>query len=242
MRRLRLALEYDGTDFHGWQFQPGTRTVQGELEKALSQVLNQRISLIGSGRTDAGVHAAGQVAHLDAETNLECENIRLGVNSQTGKDVQVLLVKDAADDFHARFDAKSREYKYRVVREYRPLMRRFSWFPNCEWSDDLISEAVRELPGKHSFMAFSKARPDEEEYECNIFIAEWVPDEQGATLKIIANRFMHRMVRGIVGSLIDHGRGFVSFDEFKRMLHEPKRNGEVRSAPPQGLTLVEVTY
>ncbi len=241
-RRLKLTVEYDGSDFHGWQYQPDTRTVQCELEAALEQVLNEQTSIIGAGRTDAGVHSIGQVAHLDTTNGLECERILLGVNSLLDGDVSVLSVEEVDGGFHARYSALSRRYRYRLIRLNHPLQRRYAWHPGCVWNDALIGEAVKFLPGRHSFRSFSQARPGESDYICNVIEARWEPNSDGATFEITADRFMHRMVRGLVGALIDLGRGYLTLDEFRRLLEEPTRNGDVRTAPARGLVLVEVRY
>ena len=241
-RRIKIKLEYDGTDFHGWQRQPDLRTVQEDVEKALSSVLCEKITVIGAGRTDAGVHAVGQVAHFSTENSLDIVNIINGANSQLKKDLRIWDIEEVPASFHARFNAVSRSYRYQLLKWDRPLKRRFAWFPDCSWDDEVIREAVCLLAGEHSFKSFSHARPDEEEYICNVIEAAWEYDEDGSVFTIIADWFMHKLVRGIVGALIDVGRGYISFDEFRRLLEEPENNGATRVAQPQGLMLVEVGY
>ncbi|MCF7810932.1 tRNA pseudouridine(38-40) synthase TruA [bacterium] len=241
-RRLKLIIEYDGTDFHGWQRQPDVRTVQEDIEQALSSIMQAEITVIGAGRTDAGVHALGQVAHFSTANPLNKENIINGTNSFLHDDVRILSIEEVTPDFHARKSAVSRSYRYQLSREHRPLKRRYTWCPECDWDDDLIRATARMLIGSHSFMSFSHARPGEDEYICNVTQADWIPDKFGAEFHISANRFMHKMVRGIVGALIDVGRGYISSDEFERLLYQPERNGATRVAKPRGLTLVEVEY
>jgi tRNA pseudouridine38-40 synthase len=241
-RRLKLIIEYDGTDFHGWQRQPDVRTVQEDIEQALSSILQAEITVIGAGRTDAGVHALGQVAHFSTDNMLGVTNIINGANSLLREDVQILSIEEVTPDFHARKSAISRSYLYRLCREPRPLKRRYTWCPECDWDDDLIAAAVKMLIGSHSFMSFSHARPGEDEYICHITHADWISNKDGAEFHITGNRFMHKMVRGIVGALIDVGRGYMSQDEFNKLLNQPARNGAARVAQPQGLVLVEVKY
>ncbi|NQU04798.1 MAG: tRNA pseudouridine(38-40) synthase TruA [Calditrichaeota bacterium] len=241
-RRLKLIIEYDGSAFHGWQRQPDVRTVQEDIERALSSILQSEITVIGAGRTDAGVHALGQVVHFSTGNQLDKENILSGTNSFLQDDVRILSVEEVTPDFHARRSAVNRSYMYRLSRELHPLERSYTWCPDCDWDDDLIKTAAESLVGSHSFMSFSHARPGEDEYICHVTQADWISDKNGADFRISANRFMHKMVRGIVGALIDVGRGNISWDEFNKLLNKPERNGATRVAKPQGLTLVEVVY
>ena len=241
-RRLKLTIEYDGTDFCGWQRQSNVRTVQQDLEEALSSVLCEDITIVGSGRTDAGVHAIGQVAHLATDNRLDGERILKGANSLMKKDVRIWKIEDVPLSFHARYSAVSRSYRYLLLRRNRPLSRRYGWYPDCSWEDDAISKAVKLLIGEHSFKSFSRARPGEEKYICRVSEAKWEVDEDGATFYISADRFMHKMVRGLVGALVDLGRGYISIDDFIKLLNEPLRNGATRVAQPQGLVLVGVEY
>ena len=385
IRRLKLILEYDGTDFFGWQYQPNLRTVQRVVEEALAQLfpplqsrrgvrggvsegdapptlcalptmcapvsllagvsdptvcapvsllageeptlpplrsrggVREGVSkgeaesepkpdalstpvwqdapdspppgtregiklppllsrggqrgggmfsrLIGAGRTDSGVHAIGQVAHVDTITSLSTGVILKALNRLLPKDVRVLSVEDAPPGFHARFSARSRTYRYRLLRRESALERRWAWHPKfrwddgviqtinlcapysllaeppkARWDDGVIQAVVPSLVGRHSFKSFSRARAGENDYICNVSAASWEPDASGATFNITADRFMHSMVRGIVGALIDLGRGYYNADDFIRLLNHPDKVGAVHTAPPQGLTLVGVSY
>ena len=244
MSRYKLCIEYDGTDFSGWQSQlDNARTVQVEIEKALAQILQHRVVLVGSGRTDAGVHAASQVAHADLELkDLPPDRLRQALNSLLPKDIAILEFQKSSPDFHARFDAISRRYRYRIENVNHPLGRRFAWTPPCSWDDGEIQPAVELLTGRHSFKSFSLRRPNETGYFCTLTEAEWQIDEDGVSFYIAADRFMHKMVRGIVGALIDVGRGRFGFEEFRRLLERPEQNSVVSVAPPHGLTLLKVEY
>lgn len=248
-RRFKVTIEYDGTDFHGWQRQPNVRTVQEEIEKALARILCTPTTCVGAGRTDAGVHATGQVAHfITGNPRLASNQLLMGVNSLLPHDVKLTSVEEVGNSFHARFSAISRRYCYRIVRRYRPLTRRYTWSPNYRWDDAIIHRTVELLMGEHSFRSFCRARPGEKDYICQIIEARWettddpVQNDSGAIFHICADRFFHRMVRGLVHTLIDVGRGYLSPDDFRNLLEHPKRNGDVRMAPPQGLTLTEVKY
>ncbi|MDP8238244.1 MAG: tRNA pseudouridine(38-40) synthase TruA [Candidatus Hatepunaea meridiana] len=241
-RRIKLKIEYDGTDFSGWQRQLNQRTIQEDIEQALSSVLCEDITIIGAGRTDAGVHAFGQVAHFATDNILPYERILKGSNSLLKKDVRIWDIEEVPASFHARFSAVSRSYRYRLLKRNHPLQRRYTWYPNYSWDDKPIKEALRLLPGRHSFKSFSRARPDEEEYICDVIEASWDENGDTANFNITADRFMHKMVRGLVGALIDVGRGYLTVDDFQELLDKPKKNGATKVAQARGLTLVEVKY
>ena len=212
--------------------------MQGEIESALAQILQQPVAVIGSGRTDAGVHAEGQVAHASVTgLKMSLEQLQRALNCLLPHDVQILALDEAPADFHARFSATARSYRYRVERFHHPLRRRFVWVPPHSWDDELVARSVALLPGRHSFQSFSLERPGESEYICVVESASWTPDASGATFRITADRYFHKMVRGLVGALIDLGRGYLSPDDFQRLLDHPERNGAVFVAPPQGLVL-----
>ncbi len=243
-RRFKLIIEFDGTDFSGWQRQGrAVRTVQGEIENAIAQILQQKVTVIGSGRTDAGVHALAQVAHSDLIlSKFPLEKLHFALNSLLPGDVQVLSLEETSLSFHARFQALSRSYRYRVERRRHPLLQRFSWTPPYAWDDDVIGKAVQMLPGRHSFKSFCLQRPGEDGYFCTVKGTAWEVDENGVNFLITADRFLHKMVRGLVGALIDVGRGRYTLDDFRDLLDEPVRNGAVSVAPPHGLTLLCVDY
>ena len=206
--RFKLTIEYDGTDFYGWQSQPDVRTVQDELEAALRTIFQDRVVVYGAGRTDAGVHASGQVAHITLPRAFSLPRLVRGLNSILPRDVKILNGVAVPPTFHARFSARSRTYVYRVLRCERPLLTRFAWCPGFDWDDAVIARAVEMLRGRHSFISFSRTRPGEEGYICDIFDASWETDPEGSWFRITADRFMHRMVRGLMGALIDLGRGY----------------------------------
>ena len=242
-RQLKLIIEYDGTDFSGWQFQLKVRTVQGEIEAALDKIFDNKITLYGSGRTDAGVHARGQTAHIYIENlNLQCEQIRMGINSLTRRDINITEVSEIGDGFHARFDAVSRVYKYTLIKKPNPFLLRYAWYPNWDWEDQLIIEAADLLIGEHCFKALSRSRPAETEYLCHVHRAVWHINSKGAIFEIEANRYYYQMVRGIVGALMYVGRGHISVADFNELVQNPRENAQVYFAPPAGLVLDRVNY
>ncbi len=241
--RLKMLIEFDGTDFAGWQYQPGLRTVQGELEAALTKILGERTVVIGAGRTDSGVHARGMTAHFEARgRGLSSDRLRLAVNGEVGPDLLVRSIEPAPPRFHARFHARSRRYSYRVIDQPYPLWIRYAWFHRQPWDNRIIQQTLPMLLGAHSFRSFSRARPGETDYRCEVLKAEWTVVEGGAEFEIEADRFFHQMVRGLVRALIDVGRGHISPEQFRELLDYPTKNSAVRYAPPQGLILEEVIY
>lgn len=242
-RQLRLVIEYDGTEFSGWQAQLNLRTVQGEIESALKIIFGEKITLYGAGRTDAGVHARGQTAHIFVENwKLRCEEIRMGLNSLIGHDLNISEVTEIDPPFHARYDAKSRLYKYTIIRNPEPLRLRYAWWPNRKWDDKMIIETAKLLLGEHSFKSFCRSRPGEDDYICKVYNLDWQLNPAGVVFEIEANRFFHQMVRGIVGALIDVGRGYVSTQDFTNLLKNPIDNSQVYFAPASGLVLDRVNY
>lgn len=241
--RWAILLEYDGTDFAGWQYQPGRRSVQAVVQSAVEQTFGVAVPVVAAGRTDAGVHAEGQVAHFQIPgTHLTADIVVKALNSRLPRDIRVLKAKKVDGSFHSRFSAISRIYRYRVDRQHHPLRCRYVWTPRYHWDDSPILDVIRFLLGSHSFASFSLKRDEGESYRCNVLMASWEPDPLGATFRIEADRFLHKMVRGLVGALIDLGRGYYNQDQFLHLLLNPQRCGAVHIAQPQGLVLEQVRY
>ncbi len=243
LQRFKLTIEYDGTDFCGWQFQPDLRTVQGELESALEKLYQRRTPVAGSGRTDAGVHAQAQIAHFDVPRNkYQPEKIRNAINGMTGCDVYVHKIEEVPDSFHARFSAVNRTYRYCLLRKPEPLKLRYAHCPNYSWNNDIIIDALNLIDGAHSFKSFCRQRPDEMHYECTVLNTEWIEDACFSIFYITANRFFHQMVRGLTGALLDLGRGYYKLNDLRKLIERPQKNAAVHFVPPNGLTLIEVSY
>lgn len=241
--KILLEIEYDGTDFCGWQIQPNARTIQGNLEGALKKLFCKEIRLHGSGRTDSGVHALRQIAHFNpGNTNLNPGQIEKGLNRFTDVDIFIHRVEKMPVDFHSRFSAIMRRYQYKIIREPFPLLKRFAWFPNCSWDDELAARACGVILGTHSFKSFCRKRPEEEEYLCKIFESKWEVFKEGAVFEICADRLFHQMVRGIVRSILNVARGYYTMSQLEEFLHNPEANASVQFAPAQGLVLTNVYY
>lgn len=242
-RTIKLTLEYDGTDFVGWQYQENGRSVQDVVEKGLSQILQEPVRIVGAGRTDSGVHAKGQVASFRTESLLNCASIARGLNGVLPPDVVTLAAEEAAADFNARFSARSRRYEYVIRRFPTAIARKFSWWVGYKLNLGMMLECLGEIGGVHDFESFCKSDSDVRHYQCNVMNASWrEPDESSLVFDITADRFLHGMVRTLVGTMVEIGRGYRPADDLKRILASKDRREAGMAAPAQGLFLTEVHY
>lgn len=241
MPRIRLTLEYDGTDFLGWQVQAEGRTVQGTVERALETLTGRRIRVNGSGRTDAGVHALGQVAHLDLEGE-EVERVMSSLDRLLPRDVSVVSAVEADPGFDARRDAVERLYRYRVLRQRHPLLDRYAHVHRGQLSTPAMAEAAGQCTGRHGWRGMAKEGSGNRDWEAVVREASVVEDALGWTFLISANRFLRGMVRLWAGTLLRVGGGGLDPREVGRMLQTGDRSLAGPSLPAGGLTLVEVRY
>ena len=243
--RLLLTVHYDGTGFHGWQVQPGLRTVQGELEGILSRLADRPRTVIGAGRTDAGVHATGQRAAVDMPAHWTPERLRGSLNAMLGRDLWVERVDRVPDELHPRYDAVARTYAYDVgllPGAASPFHNRWCW-PLCEPLDRaLLDAAGRVVVGAHSFEAFAKAGQPERGDRCTVAEAAWGAWDLGVRFTITADRYLHHMVRYLVGTMVDVARDRRPLEDVAGLLGG--RDGLTTSppAPPNGLFLARVEY
>jgi tRNA pseudouridine38-40 synthase len=245
--RLKLILQYDGSAFHGWQIQREQRTVQGELEAALEQLTSTHRPVIGSGRTDRGVHATGQVAVASLPDAWQPEKLEKALSAVLPDDIWIKCVETASPDFHPRYDAVHRTYLYRLglsAESRSPFHRHWCW-PFAEALDEVLLESAAEtIVGEHSFKAFAKSGQPERGDRCMVHESRWEPRERlGITFRITADRFLHHMVRYLVGTMVDIARDKRPLADLQRLLEEPE-NDLLTSppAPPTGLFLHHVTY
>lgn len=245
VRNVKLVIEYDGTDFYGWQKQPRERTVQGVLEETIARVLGHPVRLVGSSRTDRGVHALGQVANFTTTSPLPVETMLRAFNALLPEDVAIKGVEEVPLDFHARFWAKSKVYEYRLLlRPIRsPLERRFSWHIPEPLDVAAMVQCCRMLIGKRDFSSFRLSGSDTKNPVREMYRAEVVPRPPHHLLLVFeANGFLRGMVRSIVGTLVEVGKGRITPEDFGRILEARDRSAAAATAPPQGLFLVEVKY
>ncbi|MBI2986253.1 MAG: tRNA pseudouridine(38-40) synthase TruA [Deltaproteobacteria bacterium] len=244
MMNIKLTIEYDGTNYHGWQVQPNGQTIQEVLERALEKILGVKTRLNGSGRTDAGVHALGQVANFIYAGDLDVGLLQKGLNALTPQDIVVKQVELVADSFDARRDAKSRVYQYRIWNHPIPsaFYRRFSWHIRDRLDLLSMQEAIQSLEGEHDFGSFQAAGCDAEHAVRKIFHNSLSPKDGFLVYTVEATAFLRHMVRNIVGTLVEVGRRERSAADFADLLKAEDRRLAGPTAPPHGLFLVEVKY
>ena len=244
--RYFIQLSYDGTAYHGWQRQPNGKSVQETLEGALSILLRQTVEVVGAGRTDAGVHASMMVAHMDLSSPLGGElerNLVYKLNKLLPHDIAVQRVWPVSDDMHARFSATSRTYHYYIHTRKNPFLRDRSWLVTFPLDFDRMNEAARRLFDYEDFTSFSKVNTDAKTNLCHITEARWEEVEQGNwRFTITANRFLRNMVRAIVGTLVEVGRGRMTVEEFCQVIEQKNRCSAGESVPAHALFLTRVEY
>ena len=241
--RYFVWFSYDGTAYHGWQIQPNGNSVQEELQRALSTLLREEISVTGAGRTDAGVHARQMVAHFDFSEAIDLEQLAYKLNRILPCDIAVDRVELVDDDMHARFSATSRTYHYYIHTKKDPFSRPYSTELHYELDFDKMNEAGRILMTYDDFGAFCKSHSDVKTTLCRVTKAEWVPtSETSWYFEITANRFLRNMVRAVVGTLIDVGRGRLTLDDFRKVIEGKRRTEAGESMPANALFLENIRY
>lgn len=242
MKRYFLEVAYKGTNYHGWQTQINAVSVQGVIEKSLSILLKTPIIIMGSGRTDTGVHASQQFAHFDFEGELNQLDFLKKINSLLPKDIAVYSLREMKPDAHARFSATIRSYVYKITTRKTPFEEELSWHYFRELDLQKMNEGAHLLTEQEDFQCFSRVKTDVNHFGCKIKEAYWEQIGQELLFHITSNRFLRGMVRAIVGTLTDVGEGKLSIAQFKAILESKDRNRASSSAPARGLFLCEVKY
>lgn len=244
-KNFKLTIEYDGGGYHGWQRQACDRTIQGTIEAALKKMTGENVSLTGSGRTDAGVHAAGQVANFHCDTTLIPQTFINGLNSLIPDDIVIKDCAQVEDTFHARYDVKSKTYAYRIRNEPLPgaIGRQYSWHIRKKLDADVMGTAVDHFVGTHDFKAFEGAGSPRSHTTRRVMAAT-LKAKDGCPLVFTmkADGFLRFMVRNIIGTLVDVGLGKISPDDVPAILASKDRNQASATAPPHGLFLMNVDY
>ena len=236
-------ITYDGTNYQGWQIQNNGRTVQGIIENAFSDLseFDGRIQVNGSGRTDSGVHALGQVAHIDFRTNLNTQVLKNALNARLPEDCRIISIEQVDKNFHSRYDAKIRYYRYQCYEGGSILFRNQCWIIN---NIDMLclNELASLLIGNHDFLSFCKYSEEVKNTSCKIFESKWLVENNMIVYKISANRFLHHMIRYLVGTMVGVCQGRISAKDFELLLNNPKKDVQILKAPPQGLFLEKIYY
>ena len=242
MRTIRLDLAYDGTAFHGWQRQPRLRTVQGVLEAALETAIGEAVALTGAGRTDAGVHAHGQVATFQSGTALPARAIAPLLGRQLPVDVEVRAAHDTPQGFDARRSATARRYSYRLLDHPDVLMARFAWHPRRSLDPSALAAAVAPLEGRHDCLAFQASGGTPRRTECAVHRAAWRRWEGGLLFEVVADHFLYHMVRNIVGTALQAASAADPARAMREVIASRRRAHGGPTAPAQGLCLEQVFY
>ncbi len=241
MPRIKIIVEYEGTHYFGWQLQKGQRTIQGEIEKALFLIFKKQIRVTGSGRTDTGVHARGQVAHFDIP-DYSPVKLQRSLNGILARDIVVKNIAVVPDDFHARFDAVERQYHYYIALNPTALYRKYVWQVRYALNKTLLQLGAELIKRNEDFQAFCKVNSEVKHYRCTIFKSRWFVQDERLVYQISANRFLHGMVRALVGTLIALGSGKITLREMEAIIQSKDRTRVPLTAPASGLILEKVIY
>ena len=245
MRNIKLTIEYDGTNYFGWQKQALGKTVQEEIENGLQNITGENIALQGSGRTDSGVHALAQVANFKTESRIEPKEFQMGLNSILPKDITIIDSEEADADFHAQFSAKSKTYTYKIYNSPHPsaLLRKRAWFVPYKLNIVNMHKSAETLLGEHDFKAFAQSGVEVKTTVRTVLSAKIKVEHNNIILfNIEATGFLKRMVRLIIGTMVQVGKGRINHLDFTGILNTGEKNKFVYAAPPQGLYLKEVKY
>lgn len=250
--RYFIKFSYNGTNYHGWQYQPNASSVQETLNKALSTIFNQEIDCMGAGRTDTGVHARQMFAHFDLLTTFEVSNIIHKLNSFLPKDIVVFDIIPVPENAHARFDATKRTYQYHINTFKDAFLNNQSWYFPQDLDLDLMNQASKILLNHTDFQSFSKVNTDVNTFDCKIYEAFWTQgkaeqtsekqDNNEIIFTITADRFLRNMVRAIVGTIVYVGLKKITLQEFNSIIESKNRNNAGFSVPAQGLYLTKIDY
>ncbi|MDR1773291.1 MAG: tRNA pseudouridine(38-40) synthase TruA [Clostridioides sp.] len=243
MRNIKILVQYNGKNYCGWQSQPEKLGISGEIERAFFVIANEKIKLIGSGRTDAGVHATGQVANFKCESNIEVRKIPDALNAMLPKDISIIKAEEVNENFHSRYSAKKKKYKYIInnSRYRNPIISDYSYQVKYDLDVEKMKEEAKNLLGSHDFCSFMSSGSSVKDTVRTIESVNLNMKENIIEFEIVGNGFLYNMVRIIVGTLVDIGRGKIEIS-MKEIIENKSRGTAGHTAPPQGLFLEEVLY
>ncbi|MBN1492707.1 MAG: tRNA pseudouridine(38-40) synthase TruA [Candidatus Omnitrophica bacterium] len=244
MQNYKLTIEYDGTNYLGFQVQAKGKTIQGEIEHALERLFREKIRIISSGRTDRGVHARGHVINFKVSTDLKNRNIRAALNTYLPRDIVIKKIEKVASDFHAQYSVKDKTYEYVIVLASirSPLLQRYAYCCNYDFNVKAMRKALKHVVGKHDFRAFASKIPSDKNTERTIKKATLNFNGARLAIRLTADGFLYNMVRNIMGTLCLVGQGKLTSDDFRNILRSKDRTKAAPPAPPEGLTLLSVHY
>jgi tRNA pseudouridine38-40 synthase len=243
MGNIKLVIEYDGTDYVGWQDQPNGPSIQRELESALAKILQGPVTTAAAGRTDSGVHARGQVVSCMIRADDDLPSLLKGLNALLPPDIRVQSMEQAPESFHARVSARARVYRYFLHLRPTALLRNYGWYVGgYQLERNLLDDCARLILGKHNFTSFCKSNSDATYFECTIEKATWTQDGSNLIFEIRADHFLYGMVRTLVGTMVEIARGHRRFEEFEKILRAKDRSRAGMAAPAKGLFLEEIIY
>ena len=245
MRNIKLVIEYDGKDFNGWQKQPTKLNIQGEIEKAIKQITGEEVDLTASGRTDAGVHALGQVANFKTNSNIPIEKIPIALNSNLKKSIVIKSAEEVEERFHSRLNFKRKTYRYMINNSKygTAIYRNLETHIPMKLDIQKMQEAVKYFEGEHDFKAFKASGTSSKSSVRTIYRAEVIDaGNERIYIELTGNGFLYNMVRIIAGTLVEVGLGKIEPNEIKTIIESKKRENAGKTLPPQGLYLVKVEY
>ena len=244
MKRIKLTVAYDGTNYHGWQVQPNADTIEGELNKAISELTGEQIEVIGASRTDAGVHALGNVAVFDTESRIPGEKISYALNQRLPDDIIIQKSEEVDRDFHPRYQECRKTYEYTILNRRFPLpeYRNTAHFDYGNLDIEAMKKACKAFIGEHDFAAFKSSGTSSKSSVRTIYNAEVVENNGRIIIKLTGNGFLYNMVRIISGTLLEVGQGTIKPEEIEKIIQEKDRKKAGKTLPPQGLYLVKVEY
>ncbi|MFR7873916.1 MAG: tRNA pseudouridine(38-40) synthase TruA [Christensenellales bacterium] len=244
MRNIKLTIEYDGKDFNGWQKQPNKLNIQGEIERAIYNITKEEVDLIGSGRTDAGVHAFGQIANFKTNSNISIEKMAIAINSQLKNSIVVKKAEEVDERFHSRYNAKRKTYRYVINNtEYgSAIYRNLEYHFPIKLNVENMKEAAKFFEGEHDFKAFKSSGTSGKNSVRTIYKAEVRTDGERILIELTGNGFLYNMVRIISGTLLDVGLGKIEPSEIEDIINSKDRTRAGKTLPAHGLYLVKVNY
>lgn len=244
MRNIKLTIEYDGKDFNGWQKQPNKLNIQGEIERAIENITGEKVDLIASGRTDAGVHAIGQVANFKTNSNIDINKIPIAINSQVKNSIRIQNAEEVEENFHSRFNCKKKTYRYVIDNSKygSAIYRNLTYHIPIKLDVEKMKKAIKYFEGEHDFKAFKSSGTSSKSSIRIIYSANIIVEGQNIAIDLTGNGFLYNMVRIISGTLVDVGLGKIDPEDIPNIIKSQDRSKAGKTLPPHGLMLINVEY